>query len=41
MCSRAPDAVDPTAKMIEGEIKPIDISEGDLKALVAYSKSLK
>src|SRR6266496_2563480 len=31
----------PTTKMIEGEMKPIDVSEEDLKALVAYIKSLK
>jgi hypothetical protein len=31
----------PTAKMIEGEMKPVDVSDEDLKALVAYVKSLK
>ena len=31
----------PTAKMIEGEMKSIDVSDQDLKALVAYIKSLK
>jgi ubiquinol-cytochrome c reductase cytochrome b subunit len=31
----------PTAKMIEGEMKPVDLSDEDLKALVAYIKSLK
>lgn len=31
----------PTPKMIEGEMKPVDVSEDDLKALVAYIKSLK
>ena len=31
----------PTAKMIEGEMKPVEVSEDDLKALVAYLKSLK
>jgi mono/diheme cytochrome c family protein len=31
----------PTAKMIEGEMKPVDLSEEDLKSLVAYLKSLK
>ena len=31
----------PTAKMIEGEMKPVDVSDEDLKALVAYIKSLK
>jgi mono/diheme cytochrome c family protein len=31
----------PTAKMIEGEMKPADVSDEDLKALVAYIKSLK
>jgi len=31
----------PTAKMIEGEMKPVDIPDEDLKALVAYIKSLK
>ena len=31
----------PTAKMIEGEMKPVDVSDDDLKALVAYIKSLK
>src|SRR6266700_3577070 len=31
----------PTAKMLEGEMKPVDVSEEDLKALVAYIKSLK
>jgi ubiquinol-cytochrome c reductase cytochrome b subunit len=31
----------PTAKMIEGEMKSIDVSDKDLKALVAYIKSLK
>src|SRR5262249_16760177 len=31
----------PTAKMIEGEMKPVDVPEEDLKALVAYIKSLK
>jgi ubiquinol-cytochrome c reductase cytochrome b subunit len=31
----------PTAKMLEGEMKPVDLPEGDLKALVAYIKSLK
>jgi hypothetical protein len=27
--------------MIEGEMKPVDIPDEDLKALVAYIKSLK
>jgi hypothetical protein len=27
--------------MIEGEMKPVDLPEDDLKALVAYIKSLK
>src|SRR5262249_27846038 len=31
----------PTSKMLEGEMKPVDVSEDDLKALVAYLKSLK
>ena len=31
----------PTAKMIEGEMKPVDVSDEDLKALVTYIKSLK
>jgi mono/diheme cytochrome c family protein len=31
----------PTAKMLKGEMKPVDISDEDLKALVAYIKSLK
>jgi len=31
----------PTAKMIAGEMKPVDVSDEDLKALVAYIKSLK
>jgi len=31
----------PTAKMIEGEMKPVDVSDEDLKALVAYIKNLK
>jgi ubiquinol-cytochrome c reductase cytochrome b subunit len=31
----------PTAKMIEGEMKPVDVSDEDLKALVAYIKSLR
>jgi ubiquinol-cytochrome c reductase cytochrome b subunit len=31
----------PTAKMIEGEMKPVDVPDEDLKALVAYIKSLK
>jgi ubiquinol-cytochrome c reductase cytochrome b subunit len=31
----------PTAKMIEGEMKPVVVSDEDLKALVAYIKSLK
>jgi ubiquinol-cytochrome c reductase cytochrome b subunit len=31
----------PTTKMIEGEMKPVDVSDDDLKALVAYIKSLK
>lgn len=31
----------PTAKMIEGEMKPVDVSDEDLKALIAYIKSLK
>lgn len=31
----------PTAKMIEGEMKAVDVSDEDLKALVAYIKSLK
>jgi ubiquinol-cytochrome c reductase cytochrome b subunit len=31
----------PTAKMIEGEMKPVTVSDEDLKALVAYIKSLK
>ena len=31
----------PTPKMLEGEMKPVDVSDEDLKALVAYIKSLK
>ena len=31
----------PTAKMLEGEMKPVDMPDEDLKALVAYIKSLK
>ena len=31
----------PSAKMLEGEMKPVDLSDDDLKALVAYIKSLK
>jgi Cytochrome b subunit of the bc complex len=31
----------PTAKMIAGEMKPVEVSDEDLKALVAYIKSLK
>jgi mono/diheme cytochrome c family protein len=31
----------PTPKMIEGEMNPVDVSDEDLKALVAYIKSLK
>src|SRR6266700_2444541 len=31
----------PTAKMIEGEMKPVDVSDEDLKALIAYIKSFK
>jgi ubiquinol-cytochrome c reductase cytochrome b subunit len=31
----------PTAKMLEGEMKAVDVSDDDLKALVAYIKSLK
>ena len=31
----------PTAKMIAGEMKPVDASDEGLKALVAYIKSLK
>jgi quinol-cytochrome oxidoreductase complex cytochrome b subunit/mono/diheme cytochrome c family protein len=31
----------PTAKMIEGEMKSVDVSDEDLKALVTYIKSLK
>ena len=31
----------PTAKMIEGEMKPVDMPDEVLKALVAYIKSLK
>ncbi len=31
----------PTAKMIAGEMKPVDVSDEDLKALVAYIKSIK
>jgi ubiquinol-cytochrome c reductase cytochrome b subunit len=31
----------PTAKMLAGEMKPVDVSEEALKALVAYIKSLK
>jgi len=31
----------PTAKMTEGEMKPVTVSDEDLKALVAYIKSLK
>jgi len=31
----------PTAKMIAGEMKPVDVSDEDLKALVAYIKNLK
>jgi hypothetical protein len=27
--------------MIKGEMKPVDVSDEDLKALVAYIKSLK
>jgi hypothetical protein len=38
---RTPDRRHPTAKMIEGEMKAVDVSDDDLKALVAYIKSLK
>jgi mono/diheme cytochrome c family protein len=31
----------PTAKMTAGEMKAVDVSDEDLKALVAYIKSLK
>jgi cytochrome c1 len=31
----------PSAKMIEGEMKAVDVSDDDLKALVAYIKSVK
>src|SRR5204862_5921997 len=31
----------PTPKMLEGEMKPADVPDEDLKALVAYLKSLK
>jgi ubiquinol-cytochrome c reductase cytochrome b subunit len=31
----------PSAKMLEGEMKPVDVSDDDMKALVAYIKSLK
>jgi mono/diheme cytochrome c family protein len=31
----------PTAKMLEGEMKPVEVRDEDLKALVAYIKSLK
>ena len=31
----------PTAKMLAGEMKPVEVSDDDLKALVAYVKSLK
>ena len=31
----------PSSKMIEGEMKPVDVSDEDLNALVAYIKSLK
>jgi mono/diheme cytochrome c family protein len=31
----------PTAKMLAGEMKPVDVNDEDLKALVAYIKSLK
>ena len=31
----------PTPKMLEGEMKPVDVPDEDLKALVAYIKSLK
>jgi mono/diheme cytochrome c family protein len=31
----------PTAKMTAGEMPPVDVSDEDLKALVAYIKSLK
>jgi Cytochrome b subunit of the bc complex len=31
----------PTAKMLAGEMKPVDVPDEDLKALVAYIKSLK
>jgi mono/diheme cytochrome c family protein len=31
----------PTAKMLEGEMKPVEVPDEDLKALVAYIKSLK
>jgi ubiquinol-cytochrome c reductase cytochrome b subunit len=31
----------PTEKMLAGEMKPVDVPEDDLKALVAYIKSLK
>ena len=44
--SKSPDELSnllrhPTAKMIEGEMKPVAVSDEDLKALVAYIKSLK
>src|SRR5436190_5907858 len=31
----------PTPKMLAGEMKPVDVSDEDLKALVAYIKNLK
>jgi mono/diheme cytochrome c family protein len=31
----------PTDKMLAGEMKPVDVSDEDLEALVAYIKSLK
>ena len=31
----------PTPKMLEGEMKPVDVNAEDMKALVAYIKSLK
>ena len=31
----------PTAKMLKGEMKPVEMSDDDLKSLVAYIKSLK
>ena len=31
----------PTAKMLEGEMKAVDVPDNELKALVAYIRSLK